>query len=314
MHSSFDGRFAPSPTGDLHVGNLRTALVAWCRARSHDARFLLRIDDLDPDRSRAEHELGQLRDLRAIGIDWDTPEVRQTDRLERYREALASLEAIDAAYPCFCSRADVRAAASAPHAGDGGAELAYPGTCSHLDSRERARRIAAGTPHSLRVRASGFVGAFDDLLLGTVRATVDDFVVRRRDGVPAYNLATVLDEADLGIGEVVRGADLAETTVRQRWLASVLEVASPARFAHVPLVVGTDGSRLAKRHGAVTLPDLARAGIDASQVVRHLAASLGQSVPSTGSVTAADLLRGFDLDAVPRTPVVLDLAVDPSDP
>lgn len=180
-----------------------------------------------------------------MGIAPDEPPVRQSDRGALYRAALEELDAAGRLYPCFCSRSDIRAAASAPHS-----ELpagAYPGTCLSLSVAERGRRIAAGSPYALRLRADGARVGFVDRLLGHVEGVVDDFVVRRADGVVGYQLAVVVDDADQGIGEVVRGADLAASTPRQILLARLLGLTVP-RHAHVPLVLGPDGERLAKRH------------------------------------------------------------------
>lgn len=299
MASARDGRFAPSPTGPLHLGNLRTALVAWLFARESGGRFLLRVDDLDPDRSRPEHERSQLDDLRALGIDWDGDVVRQSERLDRYRDQLDALEHTDLVYPCFCTRAEVLAAATAPHGP--GVEAPYPGTCARISRAAGAARVAAGDPHCIRVRADGARVGFDDELLGRVEAVVDDFVVRRRDGVAAYNLASPVDEADLAIDEVVRGADLAPTTPRQIWIAQRLDLHVP-RFAHVALVLGPDGARLAKRHGAASLGALAARGIEATAVLALLAASIGIEVEDDTPVrAAADLLDSFDRARVPRT-------------
>jgi glutamyl-tRNA synthetase len=295
------GRFAPSPTGRLHLGNLRTALVAWLRARSRGAPFTLRVDDLDPDRSRAEHEQRQRADLAALGIDFDGEPVRQSQRLDRYAAALAELAARGRTYPCFCTRAEVLAAATAPHGR--GVEAPYPGTCARLAPSEARARVAAGEPHCVRVRAEAEAIAFDDLLAGRVGEVVDDFIVRRRDGVPAYNLASPVDESDLAVDEVVRGADLAPTTPRQLWIARELELHVP-RFAHLPLVVGADGERLAKRHGARDLDALAAAGLDAPAVVRLLASSLAGAIAvDPGSASCArDLVEGFRLERLPREP------------
>lgn len=302
--AAHDGRFAPSPTGRLHLGNLRTAVVAWLAARSHGARFLLRIDDLDPDRSRPEHEALQLADLRALGIDWDGEPVRQSERLDRHVGALAELTAAGRTYACFCTRAEVLAAATAPHGP--GVEAPYPGTCARLASSDAARRIEAGDPHCIRFRAEGATIGFDDVVAGRVEALVDDFIVRRRDGVPAYNLASPVDEADLGVGEVVRGADLAPTTPRQLLVAEALDLAVP-RFAHVPLVVGDDGERLAKRHGATDLDGLAARGVDATGVLRLIARSLGNAVGTDEPCAAADLVDGFRLERLAGPPVQIDL-------
>lgn len=307
MATTSDGRYAPSPTGRLHLGNLRTALVAWLAARASSGSFLLRIDDLDPDRSRPEHERRQLDDLRALGLDWDGDPVRQSARLGRYDEALGLLERDALTYPCFCTRAEVRAAASAPHGnGDdagGGGETPYPGTCARLSKAAAAQRIATGDPYCVRARASGERIGFDDALLGRVEAAVDDFVVRRRDGVAAYNLTSPIDESDLAIGQVVRGADLASTTPRQLWVARALGLHEP-RFAHLALVVDPSGARLAKRDGADSLDALAARGLDASDVLRLLARSLGDAVTvDIDAVRAAgDLVDRFDLSRLPRSP------------
>jgi glutamyl-tRNA synthetase len=278
------GRFAPSPTGDLHLGNLRTALLAWLFARSAGGRFLMRIEDLDRGRVRPGVEERQLADLAAVGVDWDGPVVRQSERAELYAEAVRRLDT----YPCFCTRAEIREAASAPH----GAlpEGAYPGTCRDLSLRARAAFEAAGRPPALRVRAGGARVEVQDSLVGQVSSVVDDFVVRRGDGTYAYNLAVVVDDAAQGVTQVVRGADLAESTPRQAWLARTLGLAEPS-YAHVPLVLGPDGARLAKRHGAVTLRD-----IGAAEARRWIAASLGLD----------EGLGGFDPSRLPRESTVYE--------
>jgi glutamyl-tRNA synthetase len=279
-----DGRFAPSPTGTLHLGNLRTALLAWLFARVQGARFLVRVEDLDTGRVRERFVGEQLADLEALGLDWDEPPVRQSERTERYEAALAALA--DRVYRCWCTRAEIRAAASAPH-GEA-AEGAYPGTCRRLGARDRAEREASGRPAALRVDAGGARVAFADRLHGRVERAVDDFVVRRNDGAFAYNLATACDDADQGIGEVVRGDDLLDTTPRQLWVLRALGRPEPG-YAHVPLVRGPDGTRLAKRHGAVTL---AERGGDGAAVRAELAASVGLCAPGERP-TARALAEGL---------------------
>jgi glutamyl-tRNA synthetase len=288
--SGHDGRFAPSPTGTLHVGNLRTALLAWLLARGAGARFLVRMEDLDQGRVQSGAAERQLRDLRAIGLDWDGEVVWQSTRAEAYEQAIARLRDDGQLYECFCTRAEIRAASSAPH----GAlpEGAYRGTCLKLTEAEKRRKRAGGRPPALRVRAAGARVAFTDRVHGPQEGVVDDFVVRRNDGTPAYNLAVVVDDAWQGIGEVVRGDDLLETTPRQRFLAGLLGL-EPPEHAHVPLVLGPDGARLAKRHGAVTLDH-----VDGPTAVAWIARSLG--LPPAR--TAADLLQSFDLDVLPRVP------------
>jgi glutamyl-tRNA synthetase len=283
-----DGRFAPSPTGTLHVGNLRTALLAWLFARSPGARFLVRMEDLDQGRVQTGAAERQLRDLRAIGLDWDGEVVYQSHRHDAYEAALERLLAAGDLYECFCTRAEIRAAASAPHGPL--PEGAYPGTCLRLTEAERRRKRAGGRPPALRVRANGARVAFTDRLHGRQEGVVDDFVVRRNDGAPAYNLAVIVDDAWQGIGEVVRGDDLLDTTPRQLYLAERLGL-KPPTYAHVPLVLGPDGARLAKRHGAVTLDEL-----DAGAAVRWMATTLGLD----RATTAAEMRERFDPAVLPR--------------
>lgn len=294
-----DGRFAPSPTGPLHLGSLRTALAAWLFARSQSSRFLVRVEDLDPQRSRPEFEREQLAELSRLGIDWDGEVVRQSARLHLYETALAELDAQGRVYPCYCTRAEIREAASAPHGEY--PEGAYPGTCRGLTTEQRLARERSGRPHALRLRAAGELIGFTDRLLGPQEARVDDFVIRRTDGVPAYQLAVVVDDAAQGVGEVVRGADLVDSTPRQILLARLLGLPRPI-FAHVPLVLGPDGSRLAKRHGAVTPSERHESG---QEVLTWLAYSLGLVAPRTRVQRASELLPEFDPDRIPREPVRL---------
>jgi glutamyl-tRNA synthetase len=286
-----DGRFAPSPTGELHVGNLRTALLAWLFARSQDARFLMRVEDLDAGRVRRHFEASQLADLRAIGIDWDGAVVRQSERQELYAQSLARLDADGLLYRCWCTRAEIREAASAAHGPL--PEGAYPGTCRELTATEVAEREASGRPPAWRVRAGGAAVTFEDRICGQFTGVVDDFVVRRNDGAYAYHLAVVVDDAEQDIGEVVRGADLLDSTPRQLWLGERLGVPA-SRHAHVPLVLGPDGARLAKRHGAVTLADRAALGQSPADVRRELLAPFGLR----DCVTMQELVEAFDPDRI----------------
>ena len=262
----------------------------------------MRVEDLDRSRVRPGIERGQLDDLRAIGLDWDGPVVRQSERTGLYEEAIARLDAEKLVYPCYCTRKEIRAAASAPHSIP--AADRYPGICRELTKAERAEREAAGRPPALRVRAEGMRIAFEDRLLGRYEGETDDFVLRRNDGAPAYQLAVVVDDADGGIGEVVRGADLVDSTPRQILLYRLLGLQVP-RYAHVSLVLGPDGKRLAKRHGAVTLEDHAAAGEGPEEVLAWMARSLDLAEPGE-KPSMDDLLARFDLDRLPREPTVWD--------
>jgi glutamyl-tRNA synthetase len=292
-----DGRFAPSPTGTLHLGNLRTALIAWLRARSRGGRFLLRVEDLDRGRSRPEHERTQLADLAALGLDWDGEVVHQSGRGAAYAWAIEQLEARDLVYPCWCTRAEIREAAGAPH-GDA-PEGAYPGTCAHLDEAARRAHEERGRPAALRVRAGAARVTVADAALGEISGVVDDFVVRRGDGTHAYNLAVVVDDAWQEVGEVVRGDDLASSAPRQAWLAQALGF-TPPTYLHVPLVLGPDGRRLAKRDGAVTLADRLALGEDAIGVRSALAASIGLCEPGERP-TRDELVARFDVSLLRDT-------------
>jgi glutamyl-tRNA synthetase len=256
----------------------------------------VRVEDLDRSRVRPGIEASQLEDLRAIGLDWDGPVVRQSERMGVYEAAIARLDAEGLLYPCYCTRKEIRAAASAPH---GIAESErYPGTCRGLTDAERAEREASGRAPALRVRAEGMRISFEDRLLGHLEGETDDFVVRRNDGTPAYQLAVVVDDAEQGIGEVVRGADLADSTPRQILLSRLLGLPAPG-YAHVPLVLGPDGTRLAKRHGAVTLEDRAARGERPAEVLGWMALSLGLAEPGE-KPSVDDLLSRFDPDRLPR--------------
>lgn len=294
------GRYAPSPSGDLHLGNLRTALLAWLFARSTGRAFLLRVEDLDRVRPGAEQR--QLADLAAIGLDWDGVPVRQAQRTPLYRAALEQLRAQDRVYECWCSRAEIRAAATAPHGSL--RESAYSGTCRDLTVAQRAKRARqTGRPPALRLAARGEHVTVEDRLHGTVESDVDDVVLWRGDDTPAYNLAVVVDDADQGIAEVVRADDLLDTTPRQVLIARLLDLAVPA-YAHVPLVLGPDGERLAKRHGAVTLLDAAAHGRTVDDVVGWMAESLGLAEP--GERPAAGQLVGrFDAGRLPPEPTTV---------
>ncbi|MBU3689134.1 MAG: tRNA glutamyl-Q(34) synthetase GluQRS [Acidimicrobiales bacterium mtb01] len=293
MRTVSRGRFAPSPTGVLHVGNLRTAIVAYVAARSAGGDFVVRIEDLDRANSSFDHELSQIRDIRALGMEFDAAVVRQSDRFAVYDEVIADLTNRGLTYECFCSRREIREAASAPHGAlpDG----AYPGMCRDLSRAERDERRSGRSP-AIRLRTDGEECELVDAIRGAYRGAVDDVVLRRNDGVPAYNLAVVVDDAWQGVTQVVRGDDLLSSTPRQIHLQRLLGHPTP-EYAHVPLVLGADGERLAKRHGAVTLDDLAAVGESVDGVRDELLTSLG--LPAGPLVEVA---RVFEWSLIMKSP------------
>lgn len=295
------GRFAPSPTGLLHLGNARTALLAWLHARANGGTFAVRLEDLDAGRCRPEHADAQLADLEWLGLTWDGPVWRQSERGPVYAEALARLEARGDVYPCTCTRADLARAASAPHAGEEGPR--YPGTCRVPEGR------ISGRPQSLRFRARPGVERYVDEVLGPqghdVEQVVGDFVVRRADGVPSYQLAVVVDDAASGVTHVVRGDDLADSTPRQLQLRRALGLGEVAH-AHVPLVMDASGARLAKRTGALTVAHFRRKQAAPERLLGVLAkwSGLGDGRP----VTARELVPGFSWAAMAKANATLDLS------
>jgi glutamyl-tRNA synthetase len=264
-------------------------MLAWLFARSTGRRFLVRIEDLDRVRAGAEHR--QLADLAALGLAWDPEVVHQSGRIQHYLDAVDVLRARGLVYECFCTRWEILHAPTAPHAPQG----AYPGTCRNLDEAERAERRRV-RPAALRLRADTVRFTVRDQLHGNYTGTVDDMVLLRNDGVPAYNLAVVVDDAAQGVDQVVRGDDLLSSAPRQAYLAGLLGVAAP-RYAHVPLVLNPEHRRLAKRDGAVTLAALVRRGMTVGGVRDALLASLG--LPP-GPLEAA--LQAFDPAVLPREP------------
>ena len=292
------GRFAPSPTGPLHLGNLRTALVSWLQVQHSGGRWLVRMEDLDRVTSSTAHEADQLAALVSLGMEPDEPVVRQSERFHLYRDAIATLTRQGRVYQCFCTRREIREAAQAPHG-----ELpegAYPGTCREMSVSRRAALVAEGRTPALRLRTDGERFVIDDLVAGRYQGGVDDVVLQRADGVPAYNLAVVVDDAAQGVTHVTRADDLLSSTPRQRMLQQLLGLPEPT-YAHVPLVLAPDGTRLAKRHGAVTLADLAARGVTPGDVLSRLAASLGLAEPGE-AVTTAELVTRFAIERVPTQP------------
>ena len=303
------GRLAPSPTGAQHVGNARTYLLAWLSIRSRGGRMILRMEDIDSPRIKPGAAQQALDDLHWLGLDWDegpdlggphAPYV-QTQRLDRYRAALEQLKQAERVYPCTCTRSDIAAAASAPHVGQEGPP--YPGSCA---GRSAADAAALDRPYAWRFRASDQPRRFTDLAAGeqqgNVATDLGDFVVVKSDGTPAYQLAVVIDDHEMGVTEVLRGDDLLPSALRQLDLYDFFAW-KPPMFAHVPLVVGPDGRRLAKRHGDTRLSALREQGISAKRLVGLLAWSCGLR-ESPAACRAQDLLEGFSLQRLKREPFV----------
>ncbi|WP_297589493.1 tRNA glutamyl-Q(34) synthetase GluQRS [uncultured Corynebacterium sp.] len=295
------GRYAPSPSGDLHFGNLRTAVLAWLFARQADRACYLRVEDIDSERSSMESAARQIADLEALGLAFDPPVTYQSDNDERYRAALAKLDV----YECYCTRRDIREAASAPHAQPG----MYPGTCRDLSEAQReAKRAELAEQNrmpALRLRAESAEWSVHDFYAGEVVGAIDDVILRRggnlnqaQAGDWAYNLAVVVDDGEQGIDQVVRGDDLMFSAPAQAYLAHLLGYAQPD-YVHVPLVVNAEGRRLAKRDGAVTLREMLREQ-EIGEVIGQIAASIG--CPGVETVDA--LLADFDPGALPREPWV----------
>ncbi len=308
MTGSFRGRFAPSPTGRLHLGNVRSALLGWLWARAERGEFLLRIEDLDPERCKPVFTDGIFEDLEWLGLDWDGPVLKQSERGAIYDEAIAKLETSGRAYRCWCSRAEIARAASAPHAGEEGP--VYPGTCRAGASPKAGRQpswrflVEASDP-STSLGGNGV--RFTDLSHGEVSQDVarevGDFIIRRIDGVASYQLAVVVDDALSGVTHVLRGEDLLSSTARQIQLQRALGYPTPA-YAHVPLLMQADGKRLAKRDGASTVAGLRELGWSAERVMGQLAAwsGLGDGSP----VSARELVSTFSLSRVKRTATVVE--------
>lgn len=312
------GRLAPSPTGALHLGNVRTFMIAWLRARTCGGKVILRIEDLDHPRDKPGAAAAAVEDLRWLGFDWDETYV-QSERKDLYREALAAIR--DRVYPCVCTRRDVESAQSAPHAGD---QLHYPGRCRDRFAtwREAVEWLNPGgvsdrprlpcwrfrVPEGTRV---DFTDAFAGAFAQDVAATLGDFPIARDEGGAGYTLACTVDDLAMGVTEVVRGDDLLAATPAQLILADALRAALPERFAgrppaycHVPLVVGADGKRLAKRHGDTRVATYRAGGMRPEELLGRLAASCGWAAPGE-RVSLATLMSRFDLATIPRAPFMV---------
>lgn len=275
------GRFAPSPSGVMHFGNLRTAVAAYLFAKSSGREFLVRIEDIDTGRSRSDFAAQALEDLTALGLLSDERVVYQSQRHELYQAALEQLVQKGLVYECYCSRADIAAAASAPHGKPG----IYPGICRDLSDSERVEKRAAlaaqGRKPALRLRApQGVEYTVHDSLLGPLTGLLHDFVLRRTDGDWAYQLVVVVDDMNQGVDQIVRGADLASSAPVQAWLTETLG-GRPASYAHVPLVMNAQGQRLAKRDKSVTRPELNALGWSDQQILLRALETLGWSAAKT---------------------------------
>jgi glutamyl-tRNA synthetase len=276
-------RFAPSPTGDLHLGGAWTALASWVLARRSGGMFILRVEDLDRPRVVAGSQRRIEEDLSWLGLTWDEGPFLQSERVEVYERAIARLTAKGLVYPCDCSRAEIAHVASAPHEGE---EVVYAGRCRDRDPARAMKR-----PPALRARVPREVISYEDLVAGPVSQDlardVGDFVLRRGDGVFSYQLAVLVDDLAMDVTDVVRGADLVASTPRQIWLAGALG-GRPPRYAHLPLVVAADGARLQKRTPGSTVRTLRERGIPATRVVGELAHGLGLA-PTSAPTTARAL-------------------------
>ncbi|MGM9562976.1 MAG: tRNA glutamyl-Q(34) synthetase GluQRS [Faecousia sp.] len=285
------GRFAPSPSGRMHLGNVFTALMAWLSVRSQNGRMLLRIEDLDPDRSKPEYIDFLRRDLEWLGLDWDEEMPLQSTRNDIYQTYFDRLDT----YPCYCSRSELHAA-SAPHVSDG--KWIYAGTCRNLTPEERA---AKGRTPAWRVRVPEETVRFTDGVFGkyteNLASDCGDFILRRSDGVFAYQLAVVCDDALGGVTEVVRGCDLLSSTPRQLWLYRQLGFSAP-RFFHVPLLIAADGKRLSKRERSLDMEHL-RQRCRPEEILGELAFAAGITAKNE-PVSARELVPLFSFDRLPR--------------
>ena len=296
-------RLAPSPTGALHLGNARTFLINWAMARRAGWRIVLRIEDLDTPRTKPNADVEALDDLRWLGLDWDEGPHYQLPRLDRYAAHLRSLAERGLIYPCRCTRKEIERAQSAPHADEH--ELRYPGTYRPAHAGPATWRAADDDPIAWRLRVPDEPVGFTDALHGpqsfNVQQHVGDFVVASKKGLPAYQLAVVIDDAASGVTDVVRGDDLLRSTPRQLLIYRMLGLGPEPRYAHVPLVLGEDGRRLAKRHGDTRLAGYREAGVAPERLIGLLAEWCG--LGGRAAMSAATFARAFDLQRLPRSDV-----------
>lgn len=309
MSTNIVGRFAPSPSGRMHMGNAFSCLLAWLSVRSAGGRMILRHEDLDPNRCRRSYADQIEDDLRWLGLDWDEGGSRggeryyQSSRRELYEQCLERLREKGLVYPCFCSRADLHAA-SAPHASDG--TLLYAGTCRNLTEEQR-RALSARRSPALRARVPGESVSFSDGLQGPYSVRLDrdcgDFILRRSDGVHAYQLAVAVDDGLMGVTQVVRGRDLLSSTPWQIWLQQVLGFSHPAYY-HVPLLLSADGRRLSKRDGDMDLGAVRASGCSPERVTGRLAFWAGL-IDREEAVPPRELIPLFRWDKVRREDIAV---------
>ncbi len=299
-------RLAPSPTGALHLGNARTFLINWLVARQHGWKILLRIEDLDGPRIKSGADRQAIEDLQWLGLNWDEGPIYQSPRQAEYQRAVNQLLADGSAYPCVCSRKEVEQAASAPHAEDGGA--VYPGTCRGKFATVESARRAAGREPAIRFRVPNERITWQDAFRGPqqcdAQKELGDFVIAKADGVAAYQLAVVVDDAAMGITQVIRGDDLIDSTPRQILLYRALRLSAKIpTYRHLPLVIGEDGRRLAKRHGDTRLSMYRKMGVSPRRMLAFLARWCG--VSNAGDLSTVEILHNtFELTSLPKEPTV----------
>ncbi|QQE11642.1 tRNA glutamyl-Q(34) synthetase GluQRS [Planctomycetota bacterium] len=305
-------RFAPSPTGALHLGNARTFLINWALARQGGERIVFRIEDLDGPRVKPGADVQAIETMRWLGLDWDEEPLYQRQDLSRYQVAINRLYEKGLVYPCQCTRKDIEAAQSAPNAGDH--EMRYPGICRDLEGGlkpelgdESDERVGALGGVAWRLRVPEGEISFIDELRGEVRVDVQkgvgDFVIATKLGLPAYQLAVVLDDAMQGVTHVVRGHDLLQSTGRQLWLYKFLELEPPTRYTHLPLIAGEDGRRLAKRHGDTRVDHYRQSGVRSERIIGLLAYWSG-AIERRQEMSAVEFLEAFDLMKMSREEMV----------
>jgi len=303
--SQITTRLAPSPTGALHLGNVRTFVVNYVMARQRGWRVLMRVEDLDGPRIKAGSADGVLDELAWLGLEWDGPVVYQSHRADTYRQALEQLTQAGQAYPCVCTRGDIESAASAPHRGEH--EIVYPGTCCNRYASAQAATAACGRPVAWRLRVGPMPIEVHDQFVGEhrfdLRKICGDFVIVKNDGTAAYQLAVVIDDAQAGVTAIVRGDDLLDSAARQIHLRTLLGLPNDMQYWHLPLVVGPDGRRLAKRHGDTRLSHYRSLGCRVERIL-GLVAYWSGALPTRQECSMAELIAAFSIDRMPREQVV----------